>query len=519
MVGGLMNSGTVSRWPLLAKLCALTLATVLAGCGLQPIPLDSAERADFAADKNTRVVLEQELISGPVSLYEAIARALKYNLDYHVEIMQKSLKIRELDLATYKMLPSVIGSTGRTERNNDAGGSSKSLITGKQSLEPSTSQPRTLVQSDLTFSWNILDLGLSYVRARQSADEALIAEETKRKVIARVVEDVRSAYWRAVSSERLTRRLQQLEHRVQAALASSRALSKSLDTSPITALTYERELVEIKREIQRLDGELKVAKLQLAALMNLRPGTSFHLTHGTHADQAPPAMSPEALTTFALENRPELQDVAYRARINQHEAHAALLELLPGIQLFASTNNDTNEFLFNHDWATWGTKVGWNVVRLFQYPARRGAIEAQDALLDQRALALTMAIMTQVHVSRVRFAHSRRELATAREYLDVQRRLIEQIRKQAASDKVSEQTLIREEMNALVAEVKRDIAYANMQNALGGFYTSIGRDLVAEAPDSDTSVSALSDKLRHSLNNPEILTSNRDRVTTGPSHR
>ncbi len=503
-------------WP--ATLAGLLLSLALHGCGLQPTPLDGTARAEFAADKNARVVREQEPVTGAVSLYEAMARALKYNLDYHVEMMQKSLKIKELDLATYKMLPSVIGSTGRTERSNDAGGSSKSLLTGKQSLEPSTSQPRTLVQSDLTFSWNILDLGLSYVRARQSADEALIAEETKRKVIARVIEDVRSAYWRAVSSERLTSQLRRLEHRVQAALASSRVLSQSLDTSPITALTYERELVDIKREIQRLEGELKVAKLQLAALMNLRPGTPFQLVHDTHADRAPPAMSPEELTTFALENRPELQDVAYRSRINQHEAHAALLELLPGIQLFASTNNDSNDFLFNHDWATWGTKVGWNVVRLFQYPARRGAIEAQDALLDQRALALTMAIMTQVHVSRVRYAHSRRELATAREYLDVQRRLIEQIRKQAASDKVSEQTLIREEMNALVAEVKRDIAYANMQNALGAFFTAIGRDLAVETRDPDESVQSLTAKLRSTLNNSTILASNRDTISTKEKH-
>ena len=474
---------------------------------------------EFASDKNERVVRDQEPVHGPISLYEAMARALKYNLDYHVEIMQKSLKIKELDLATYKMLPSVIASTGRTERDNDAGGSSRSLITGKQSLEPSTSQPRTLVQSDLTFSWNILDLGLSYVRARQSADDALIAEETKRKVIARVIEDVRSAYWRAVSSERLKQRMQQLEHRVQQALASSRVLSTQLDTSPITALTYERELVEIKRELQRLDGDLKVAKSQLAALMNLRPGTAFTLVREPHGAPGPAGLSPEEMIATALERRPELQEVAYRSRINQHEAHAALLELLPGIQIFASKNNDSNEFLFNHDWVTWGTKVGWNVVRLFQYPARRGAIEAQDALLDQRALALTMAIMTQVHVSNIRFAHSRRELATAREYLDVQRRLIEQIRKQAASDKVSEQTLIREEMNTLVAEVKRDIAYANMQNALGAVYTSMGRDLVAEAPGPDVSVSELTGTLRNCLNNPAICTPNRDIVASGADHR
>ena len=47
--------------------------------------------------------------------------------------------------------------------------------------------------------------------------------------------------------------------------------------SPLVALTYERELIEVKREIETLNGELSLAKNQLAALMNVRPGTKFHL--------------------------------------------------------------------------------------------------------------------------------------------------------------------------------------------------------------------------------------------------
>ena len=41
---------------------------------------------------------------------------------------------------------------------------------------------------------------------------------------------------------------------------------------------------------------------------------------------------------------------------------------------------------------------------------------------------------------------------------------------------ISEQTLIREEMNTLVAEVKYDIAYAGLQNAFGNVYASMGLD-------------------------------------------
>ncbi|MEA1834550.1 hypothetical protein U8607_20865 [Methylobacterium durans] len=46
----------------------------------------------------------------------------------------------------------------------------------------------------------------------------------------------------------------------------------------------------------------------------------------------------------------------------------------------------------------------------------------------------------------------------------------------AAADSISEQTLIREEMNTLVAEVKYDLAHAAVQNARANVYASLGLD-------------------------------------------
>lgn len=91
----------------------------------------------------------------------------------------------------------------------------------------------------------------------------------------RVIEDVRTAYRRTISGEHLLVKLRRLEGRVRRAQASSKSIAAERNTSPITAVTYERELVEIRRSIQELERELVVAKTQLAALMNLKPGTSF----------------------------------------------------------------------------------------------------------------------------------------------------------------------------------------------------------------------------------------------------
>jgi outer membrane protein TolC len=474
------------------------LAVTIGGCSVTPNPLTKAEIAIHAEEQVALVDAGQEPITGTIDLYQAMARALKYNLDQKVEQMNAALRAKELNLAHYSLLPSVVANSGYTGRDNFAASSSYNVLTNTQNFGASTSQERRITTADVEFSWNILDFGLSYIRARQAADKHLIAKELRRKIIQRVVEDVRTAYWRSVSGERLLRRLRRLEARVRRAQRATRAIARERHTSLITAVTYERELVEIKRAVQELERELVVAKAQLAALMNLKPGTKFALAQSrVGSKRITLNRSVRDMIWLAMNNRAELREVWYKKRINQNELDAALLELLPGLQLYAGTNYDSNGFLYNNNWLKWGAKAGWNLLRVAQYPAKRQVIESQEDLLDARGLALTMAVMTQVHVSRVRFIHFKKEMMTAMEFLNVQNRLIRLMREEAKADRINEQTLIREEMNTLVAEVKRDIAHASLQNAFANVYASIGMDVYPISEVSlDESVGTIAGALR-----------------------
>ncbi len=481
---------------------AAFLATSLAGlvasaCTITPVPLSHEQLQEITVTNTARVTADQEPVQRAISLHEAMARALKYNLDHKVEILQTQLRSTELQLAHYSMLPNAAVNSGYVARNNEQATGQRNLVTGVESPPRTVSHDRATTVADLTFSWNILDFGLSYVRAHQAADKVLIAEEAKRKVMNRIIEDTRTAYWRAVSSDRLVQKLKTLEVRAKTAQANARKLTSTKETSPIASLTYERELIEIKRTAQQLQNELSVAKTQLAALMNLAPGTEFSLS-GDDIGATPPVFdvnSAEAIAV-ALLNRSELRDIAYQSRINQREAQAALLELLPGLQIYAGGNYDSNSFNAHKEWVSWGAKASWNVIRLFQYPAKRAVIQGQDKLLDARALALTLAVMTQVHVSRVRYHNMAQELATAREYLDVQTRLVTQMRREAAADRISEQTLIREELNTLVAEARRDIAYSASQTAFANIFASIGLDPYASDVDLTVSVKDLTAQIK-----------------------
>ncbi|WP_432199572.1 TolC family protein [Erythrobacter sp. W53] len=452
-------------------------AIFVSACATVPEPFTATE-LDEAAQRNfTQVDVDQEPITAPVDLYEAMARALKYNLDYKVELMEIALRDRELNLQRYDMLPQLVASAGYAGRNNFAGASSLSLLTRRQSLEPSTSQERDLFTADLALSWDVLDFGLSYVRSKQGADEVLIAQERRRKVANRIIEDVRSAYWRAVSAERLLTKLQELEGSVTTTLDNSERLAERRLSAPLTALTYQRELLEIQAQIRKLQRELVVAKAQLAALMNLRPGVEFTLALPDRTNQLPAVKyDGEDMMMTALLNRPELREVSYRQRINSRELDAALLSALPSFRGVLGVNVDSNDFLFNNNWINYGARASWNVLNLFRLPAHKRAVEAQGALLEQRELALTMAVITQVHVSRARFGHLTKELDTASRQMGVQDKILGQIRSGHSAGAMSRQTLLREEMNTLVAEVKYDIAYAEAQNAYANLFASMGID-------------------------------------------
>ena len=184
-------------------LMGVATAALLSGCSVTPKPLAPSELAMRAQQNAVDVTANQEPVGSEISLYDAMARALKYNLDYKVELMDEALKVRELNLSKFDMLPQLVASGGYFGRSNYSGASSLSLLTRRQSLEPSTSSERNIFSGDLTLSWDVLDFGLSYVRAQQKSDEVLISLERRRKVANRIIEDVRTSYWRAVSAERL----------------------------------------------------------------------------------------------------------------------------------------------------------------------------------------------------------------------------------------------------------------------------------------------------------------------------
>ena len=139
--------------PLVKPVAGLIAVLILAGCGtIKPEPLSQDEITARVNRDRAEMYRGQEALSGPMTLSDAMARALKYNLDYRLKMMESALSRSLLDVSQQDMLPKLMADAGYRWRNNDSGGTSVGIDDGLVSLRPSTSEEREHYLSSATFS-------------------------------------------------------------------------------------------------------------------------------------------------------------------------------------------------------------------------------------------------------------------------------------------------------------------------------------------------------------------------------
>ncbi len=463
----------------LKRLAALTGAiALLSGCTINPKQLTDSEVRSRVHDDQALLYVEQEQVFKPISFDEAVARALKYNLDYRLKIMESALASGLANLSRYDMLPNLLANAGYASRNNDSGGNSVDIDTGQRTLTNSTSQERNRQLASAEFSWNMLDFGVSYFRAKQQADQYLIAEERRRRVIQNILQDTRASYWRAVGAQRLARDAEVLGERARSALERSREAEAQGLLPPRDALNYQRMLLDAVALLASRRQELEFAKRELAALMNVTPGTDFTVVEGVEPALMPVPFNIAELEEVALSNRPELREEDFRKRITADEARRQLVSLLPGISFTAGAQYDSNQYLYNNNWIESGVRVSFNLMKALSYPAMKDVQEAQKKNDQARRLALSMAILTQVRVSVERYRLALHDLDIARDSNTVDQRLVSYARAAESTRADTELELIRAETRALNSQYQRYAAYATAQTAFGRIYNSIGLEVL-----------------------------------------
>ncbi|MBC7603488.1 MAG: TolC family protein [Ramlibacter sp.] len=491
------NSTPALAWRARAAIATATLA-MLTGCAVNPKLATPEEVTGRMNDDVAKMYVGQVAISGPLTFEEAVARTLKYNLDYRLKKMESALAFGIADQATFDMLPNLVASAGYRSRNNDSGGTSVGIVDRVVSLRPSTSEERNHTLASAEFSWNALDFGVSYYRARQQSDQFLIAEERRRKVVQNMIQDVRTAYWRALGAQRLLAETNSIIDRANTALGRSREAETQRLISPVQALTYQRALLDAVTLLNQRRQDLEFAKRELAALMNVEPGVTFTLADTAEMKLPPAPKDVRKLEEMALLQRPELREEDYRKRITGDEARKQMPSVFPTPSLDFGRQNDSNELLYNNSWTQGGARLSWNLMKLFALPSIKRNQEQQEQVDQTRRMALSMAVMTQVRISVERYRLALEDYRLADGGAQVDKRLADYTRAAVTSKLDSELEAIRTQARAVLGSYQRMSAYGAAQVAFSRLYASVGIDALADNFDGDD-LPALTERVRVQL--------------------
>ena len=491
---------TVSSPALRAVISAACLG-VIVGCAYSPVPISNNERASLI-EKDAETIKELTAgIDGPVDLSEAMARTVLFNLDHRVSRMQELVSLGQFELAQFEMLPELSYRLQGIDRDGQQASSSRSILTGQQSLEPSTSQDRSRVVGDLTFSWNVLDLGVSYYQAKQDADRAIISDELRRRSMHTLIEDVRGAFWRAYAAQELSADVERVLKSVQQTLIDVADIEEGRLQAPLQTLRFRRSLIDLTGQLEQLSADLDLARVELLTLMNLPSSTELELDIGAVDEFDLPALDipTDRLEQIALDQRPELREQLYETRITANEARKVLIDALPGLELQLSGNLDSNTFLVDNIWRQASATIVGNIVDLISLRSRLDQAETQADLADAQRLAIHLAIISQVNIAKQQYEASSIGFQRASEMLAIEELIADILEQETEASAGNPLEQVRAEASALFAKLARFQSYADAQAAYGRMLSSLGVDLVPESA-YQMNVATLSSKIGAQLN-------------------
>lgn len=463
---------SLGRLSLIAVSCA-----VLSACAIKPEPLGIAEQKLQLSIDREMARKDVETLSQPLTLDQAIARAIKYNLDHRVRMMEQSVAIGQLDLSRFDMWPQAMASAGYTTRNKPLITEATNSVTGAPSLsEPFISSAQSYWNLSLGLSWNLLDFGAGYFNAKQNANRVLIAGERRRRAMHLLMVDVQNAYWRAASAQALKQDIVRTVGLAEEALKNSSKAEQSDIRQPIDAVRYQKNILENLRNIDIIQSELGSAQIELANLINLPPSTEikFAIPAITATKTAVTALPIEVLEEVALINNADLRETFYNVRIAASETRKAMLRLLPGINLNWGPNYTTNSYIINQAWNAGAVSIGWNMLNALMMPAIKSQGEAQEALSVQRRMAMQMTVLGQVHLARLQYENAARVLERSSALANADRKIEKFTVDGAASGTQSQAEMVAAQTVSIISEMRRYQAIAQLYAANGRLQASLG---------------------------------------------
>lgn len=461
-------------------LASASLVALLAACAVTPEPFSADELKTQAVADRDAMFKGGEPLSGPLTVSEAIARAMKYNLDKRSKMMEEALALGQTELDRWDMLPKLTANAGYSYRSEPNATNSLNTTTGQRGNDYSYSADQRTKTADLTMSWNLLDFGVTYYTAKANADRALVATERRRKAVHNLVTEVRFAFWRAAAYQVLNTEVDRAVAEAKDALGKARQVERENLKAPAESLRYQKSLLETLRQLTAIQQELSTAQIELAALINVPPGTKLVLDVPAEMRVPDWSMPLERMEELAFAGNPDLLEQGYLSRIAVEDTKKAILRLLPGITFSSGRNWDGNSFQANNLWWEAGAKLSWNVMNVFSGKSQIDYAETNEEVANARRVALRMAVLAQVHVSERQFHNAVSQYQQSDDLWQVDRRLFELSEARSANDASGILERVAGRASAIASQLRRFQSYAQVEQAYAKIQATLGHDLTIE---------------------------------------
>lgn len=402
---------------------------------------DRAVRVDV--DMQNMYVGTPQKIEKPIDMYMAMALALKYNYTRRLISYQQSL-IEAGKVPTDKL----------SEIASHAGYDNATL--------------NTRMSPDLKVAWNVLDISTVYYQNIDPTYKNGVATEQSRKVIHNILQETRSLYWQSLAAQKLIPVIDDMTEYMTLEVDEMNARAKELAEQGKYLTTEElqkkRDYMEAVKKASDLRRKMETAETRLASLMGFHPSTEFKLVGSEYGNFELPALKNELaqLEWLALTNRPEMR---------AHDLSANVEDLKIVVKGFKEPElnkykNDPN--YYNRLWSKQAQQVSMTVMEDVRNPKI-------SELNDLRRQRMTNLIISQVYVAWARYTSAVEDYQINMEIADTSENIAEDI---TIKDGSGNSKSILESARAVDDEVQAFLAYAEVQDALGNLYATIGLDAI-----------------------------------------
>ncbi|MBR7158058.1 MAG: TolC family protein [Alphaproteobacteria bacterium] len=397
-----------------------------------------------------------------ISVSEAISRSVKFNTESRSKSLERTMAKSPQKL-TKSSLPSLTASAGYPMRSSNY-----------------KEKPADI---DLSISYNILDYAINYAAASDEKELEKSAQRIENRTEQNLIHETRTAFWRAAAAQKNQPDIDHLTELLRYELSEAEQVENDVDLS-VVSLGYQQDLHAIMRRLMVLRKEMAASEVDFSLLANIPLEANVSLAIPEKMDKSTGFFIPELskLENQALINRPENLIGDYNVKMNASEVRKDAAKLFPKTNLGAKLRyNPAGEY--PQSWQEDIADVSLNIMNI---PVSRDDSDTDLSMQRKQRTAINMGILAEVNIAYRRIKEASEAMDAASTLQAKYQKEWEEAAEKEKEGAISRPDLVKALANKVIADLKRDFAFAELKSAESALNLAAGLNFIK---DIDTSAS------------------------------